>query len=260
MAASGKGQERGNRLGEILVADGRIERSLLSRALELQQKRKREGRRTPLGEVLIELGVAERDVLWALAFQARLHACDLAGRDPAPEGLRYLAPHEWKKRRAFPLRMDGKELVIAVDDPEAVETLRAGFLRLFSASTNYELAARRDLDAALGRFCDGRASAEEVQAWLGGGVETIADSASGASELIGTSAAIRKLREEIARLAKAGCRRYLVTGETGAGKELVAHLIHKLGRPQGGRMERFDEATDAYLTTVWSHLQGVSWM
>lgn len=44
-------------------------------------------------------------------------------------------------------------------------------------------------------------------------------------EIIGTSAAIRKLRDEIARAAPTEAR-VLITGENGTGKELVARAIH----------------------------------
>jgi two-component system nitrogen regulation response regulator NtrX len=47
------------------------------------------------------------------------------------------------------------------------------------------------------------------------------------SELLGESAPMRKLREEIARVAPTDAR-VLITGENGTGKELVARHIHRL--------------------------------
>ena len=47
------------------------------------------------------------------------------------------------------------------------------------------------------------------------------------SELLGDSAPMRKLREEIARVAPTDAR-ILITGENGTGKELVARHIHRL--------------------------------
>jgi two-component system nitrogen regulation response regulator NtrX len=47
------------------------------------------------------------------------------------------------------------------------------------------------------------------------------------SELLGESAPMRKLREEIARVASTDAR-ILITGENGTGKELVARHIHRL--------------------------------
>jgi two-component system nitrogen regulation response regulator NtrX len=50
----------------------------------------------------------------------------------------------------------------------------------------------------------------------------------GASTLIGRSAAMQRLREEIARVARVPSA-VLVTGESGTGKELVARELHRLG-------------------------------
>ena len=47
----------------------------------------------------------------------------------------------------------------------------------------------------------------------------------GRADLIGTSAAITRLREEIRFAAKSDAK-VLITGESGTGKELVAHLVH----------------------------------
>jgi len=50
----------------------------------------------------------------------------------------------------------------------------------------------------------------------------------GSSEIAGHSAAIRHLREQIARVAPTNAT-VLITGETGTGKELVARAIHRSG-------------------------------
>ena len=48
----------------------------------------------------------------------------------------------------------------------------------------------------------------------------------GTGQLIGTSAAIGELTQEIERIARSDAK-VLVTGESGVGKEVVAHAIHQ---------------------------------
>ena len=52
-------------------------------------------------------------------------------------------------------------------------------------------------------------------------------------ELIGESAAMRKLRQLVVRVAASDAP-VLITGETGTGKEVVAHAIHRRGARVGG--------------------------
>src|SRR6476659_882849 len=48
----------------------------------------------------------------------------------------------------------------------------------------------------------------------------------GSGELIGSSAVIAELSQEIDRIARSDAK-VLITGESGVGKELVAHAIHQ---------------------------------
>jgi len=52
-------------------------------------------------------------------------------------------------------------------------------------------------------------------------------------DLIGQSPAIKKLKQDIARSAPKASR-FLITGENGTGKELVANLVHRSGRHSDG--------------------------
>ncbi len=58
-------------------------------------------------------------------------------------------------------------------------------------------------------------------------------SAAGRGALVGTSAAMRRLRESIARVAPVNST-VLLQGESGTGKELVARELHALGSRAGG--------------------------
>ncbi len=58
-------------------------------------------------------------------------------------------------------------------------------------------------------------------------------------ELVGDSAAIKKLGEQIARAAKSAAN-VLVTGERGTGKELVARAIHELSPRAKGPLEKLN--------------------
>lgn len=52
-------------------------------------------------------------------------------------------------------------------------------------------------------------------------------------EIIGQSPAIRKVKDEVIRAA-AKASRFLILGENGTGKELVAHMIHRYGKTPDG--------------------------
>jgi len=82
--------------------------------------------------------------------------------------------------------------------------------------------------------------------------------ASGGTELVGTSAAARALREEIA-LVGATDTTVLILGETGTGKELVARAIHAAS-PRGARpLIRFDASAIAPAlieSELYGHVKG----
>ncbi len=77
--------------------------------------------------------------------------------------------------------------------------------------------------ALLARIGRGRAEASADAA----GRPARAPAARGAARLLGRSAAMRQVREQVLRVAPTGVT-VLVTGESGSGKELVAGVLHEL--------------------------------
>jgi hypothetical protein len=61
----------------------------------------------------------------------------------------------------------------------------------------------------------------------------------GSGALVGTSAAMQRLQEQITRAAKSSAN-VLITGERGTGKELVARAIHELSPRAKGPMEKLN--------------------
>ncbi len=80
----------------------------------------------------------------------------------------------------------------------------------------------------------------------------------GSGELVGTSAAIVRLVEQIARAAKSSAS-VLVTGERGTGKELVARAIHQLSPRAKGPLEKLNCAaipSDLIESELFGHEAG----
>jgi len=64
-------------------------------------------------------------------------------------------------------------------------------------------------------------------------VRALESAEGGDEEMLGSSPAIERIREQIAKVAATGVR-VLVTGESGTGKELIARAIHRASKRSGG--------------------------
>jgi len=107
----------------------------------------------------------------------------------------------------------------------AVQATRLGALNFLEKPLNTD-ALLINVETAL-RLDRAEAEAKELRAQAGTG------------ELVGESAAIKKLMEQIARAAKTQAT-VLVVGERGTGKELVARAIHQMSPRAKGPLEKLN--------------------
>ena len=114
------------RLGEILMAAGKIEADDLARALELQQERG-----DKLGKILVDMGMlAQRDVLAALSEQLGVPLVMIDGPPPSAPEVDGLSHRFLRQCRAIPIALADSVLTVAMADPLDFETSAA--LRAFS--------------------------------------------------------------------------------------------------------------------------------
>ncbi|MFQ6130870.1 MAG: GspE/PulE family protein [Armatimonadota bacterium] len=149
------------KLGEILVAEGILTPEQLEEALAVQK-----GSKEYLGSILIELGYASRsDVGRALQRQLGIEFVDLGSKEIDPAVLELLPERLVRRYRAVPLSVDGNTLHVAMADP--LDLFAIDEMRLTSAcKVKPYLAMERDVDQAIKRLCDARASAVQAIAEL----------------------------------------------------------------------------------------------
>jgi general secretion pathway protein E len=135
------------RLGEILIARGKLDAAGVERALRLQQD---SGER--LGTLLVTLGLcAQRDVCEALAVQLDLPLLDTAGYPEFPILEERISPRFLREARALPVREDEHELALAMADPTDEYTIGA-FRMVTGRDVRPLVAIPSELDAALERL------------------------------------------------------------------------------------------------------------
>jgi type IV pilus assembly protein PilB len=116
----------GDRIGDILISEGKVTREQLDLALTMQRNDPRR-----LGEILLSLGyVTAEDLARALAEHMKLDyviISELSDDEIDAEALNLLDEQTLRKYMVLPLRFEERRLVVAVTDPTnlyALEDLR----------------------------------------------------------------------------------------------------------------------------------------
>ena len=116
----------GDRIGDILISEGRVTREQLDLALTMQRNDPRR-----LGEILLSLGyVTAEDLARALAQHMKLEyvvISELSDDEIDGEALSLLDEQTLRKYMVLPLRFEDRRLLVAVADPtnlHALEDLR----------------------------------------------------------------------------------------------------------------------------------------
>jgi len=136
-----------HRIGEILIARGKLDAAGLERALRLQ-----EGTQEKLGALLVTLGlVAQRDVAEALAQQLGLPLVESNGYPELPILEERVSARFLREARALPLSEDEQELALAMADPTDGYTMGA-FEMVTGRTVKPWVAIPTELEAALERL------------------------------------------------------------------------------------------------------------
>src|SRR4030095_13650431 len=135
------------RLGEILIARGKLDAAGVERALRLQK----EGGEK-LGVLLVTLGLcAQRDVCEALAAQLDLPLVDAGGYREFPVLEERISARFLREARALPLKEDERELALAMADPTDGYTIGA-FRMVTGREAKPQVPIPSELDPALERL------------------------------------------------------------------------------------------------------------
>ncbi len=142
-------QLRGRQLGRILIKMGKLRRSQVHEALDIQKDR-----RGPIGGILVELGhITEEDLNRALAAQSGMEVVDLSKLDIAPEVVATMSVQMAQTYRVVPFDLKTKrnQLSLAMDNPDnfrAADDLKT----LLGYNIKSYLCNPADLQNALDRY------------------------------------------------------------------------------------------------------------
>ncbi len=145
-----------SKLGQILLARGKIEVTELERVLRLQAASSRPDK---LGNLLTTLGVVSaRDVAQALAFQANLPYVEASAFPDIPILEERISARFLRDARALPMEEDEDTLTLAVADPND-EYVRHSFELVTNRRVNRVIAIGTEIDGAIERLYGGGRSA-----------------------------------------------------------------------------------------------------
>jgi len=142
-------QLKGRPLGRILIKLGKITRTQVGEALEIQKKKS-----GPIGQILVELGyVSEDNVRFAMAAQFGMEPVQLANAEVPKEVINMLPAQVANTYRIIPLDYDAasKTLTIVMDDPsnfQATDDLKT----LMGGEIKTCLATPEEMANALARY------------------------------------------------------------------------------------------------------------
>lgn len=152
------------RLGEILVARGRLDAANLDRALKVQEAgRESTGSNERIGSVLTRLGmVSSRDLAEALAAQRGWTIVEAAEFPELPVMEEAISPRFIQESRAIPVSENEQEVVLAMADPADTFTVQA-----FAAATRKrvvpKLLAANDFETVFERlYGNGKSSMGQI--------------------------------------------------------------------------------------------------
>jgi type IV pilus assembly protein PilB len=140
---------RGRQLGRILINMGKLRRTQVNEALEIQKQR-----RGPIGKILVQLGyITDEDLTLALAAQSGMASIELAKVDVPAEVIARMTQQMATTYRVVPFDFDParNELAIALDNPDnfvATDDLRT----LLGFNIKPYLCSPGDLQNALDRY------------------------------------------------------------------------------------------------------------
>jgi type IV pilus assembly protein PilB len=142
-------QLRGLKIGRILIKMGKLKRSQVHEALDIQKQK-----RGPVGKSLVELGyITDQDLALALASQSGMGTVELGKVDIAAEAIATMTSQMVTTYRALPLELskDRNELSLALDNPDnfqATDDLKT----LLGFNIKAFLCSPQELQAAIERY------------------------------------------------------------------------------------------------------------